>query len=185
VIEPPSRSATPQRQLEPAERHPDAPAPGTVLPSHYENCVACGPAHPTGLRLVSTAGPGVTITGEFTVTKEHQGAPGLAHGGVLATALDETLGGLSWLLRRPMVTGRLEIDYIRPVPVGATLFLRAQCLGFYGRRMYATALGRLGGAEGSVAIRAAAVFVVVPPEHFIDHGTDMTAEQVHDYEVNP
>jgi hypothetical protein len=51
--------------------------------------------------------------------------------------------------------------------------------------MYATALGRLGGAEGSVAIRAAAVFVVVPPEHFIDHGTDMTAEQVHDYEVNP
>jgi hypothetical protein len=25
----------------------------------------------------------------------------------------------------------------------------------------------------------------VPPEHFIEHGTDMTAEKVHDYEVNP
>jgi acyl-coenzyme A thioesterase PaaI-like protein len=185
VIEPPTRSANPQRELEPPERHPEAPAPGTVLPSHYENCVACGPSHPTGLRLVSTAGPDVSITGEFTVTADHQGAPGLAHGGVLALALDETLGGLSWLLRRPMVTGRLETDYIRPVPVGTTLYLTARCLGFAGRRMYAKAVGRLGGPEGSVALRASAVFVVVPPEHFVEHGTDMTTEQVHDYEVNP
>lgn len=163
-------------------RHPDAPAPGTVLPSHYENCVACGPSHPTGLRLVSTAGPDVTITGEFTVTRDHQGAPGLAHGGVLALALDETLGGLAWLLRKPMVTGRLETDYIRHVPVGTTLSLEARCLGFAGRRMYAKAVGRL---SGRVALRASAVFVVVPPEHFVEHGTDMTAENVHDYEVNP
>lgn len=180
MIEPPSRSAAPQRPLEPAERHPDAPAPGSVLPSHYQQCVACGPEHPTGLRLVTTAGPGVTVTGGFTVTGEHQGAPGLAHGGVLATALDEVLGGLSWLLRRPMVTGRLETDYVRPVPVGSVLSLQARCLGFAGRRMYATALGRLGGPDGSVAIRAAAVFVVVPPEHFTKHGTDMTVEEVHD-----
>ncbi|WP_185444843.1 PaaI family thioesterase [Kribbella qitaiheensis] len=185
MIEPPTRTASPQRELEPAERHPDAPESGTVLPSHYENCVACGPAHPTGLRLVTTAGPGVSVTAEFTVTKEHQGAPGLAHGGVLATALDETLGGLSWLLRRPMVTGRLETDYIRPVPVGAVLLLRALCLGFDGRRMYANATARLGDADGSIALRANAVFVVVPPEHFVEHGTDMTAENVHDYEVNP
>jgi len=185
VIEPPSRTATPQRELEPPVRHPDAPAPGTVLPSHYENCVACGPSQPTGLRLVSTAGPDVTITGEFTVTRDHQGAPGLAHGGVLALALDETLGGLAWLLRKPMVTGRLETDYVRPVPVGTTLSLEARCLGFAGRRMYAKAVGRLGGTGGSVALRASAVFVVVPPEHFVEHGTDMTAEKVHDYEVNP
>ena len=100
-------------------------------------------------------------------------------------AMDETLGGLSWLLRRPMVTGRLETDYIRPVPVGSTLSLQATCLGFDGRRMYAKAVGRLGGADGSVALRASAVFVVVPPQHFIEHGTDMTADKVHDYEVNP
>ncbi|MEV6286886.1 PaaI family thioesterase [Kribbella sp. NPDC051770] len=185
MIEPPTRSATPQRELEPPERHPEAPAPGTGLPSHYERCVACGPSHPTGLRLVSTAGADVSITGEFTVTADHQGAPGLAHGGVLALALDETLGGLSWLLRRPMVTGRLETDYIRPVPVGTTLHLSATCLGFAGRRMYAKAIGRLNSPDGNIALRANAVFVVVPPEHFVKHGTDLTAETVHDYEVNP
>jgi acyl-coenzyme A thioesterase PaaI-like protein len=125
----------------------------------------------------------VTVTGEFTVTTEHEGAPGLAHGGVLATALDEVMGSLFWLLRRPMVTGRLETDYVRPVPVGSTLSLQAKCLGFSGRRMHATALGYLGGPGGSVAIRAAAVFVVVPRDHFSKHGTD--PKQVHDYEVNP
>lgn len=156
-----------------------------MLRSHYEHCVGCGPAHRTGLRLVTRAGEGVSVTGGFTVTPEHQGAPGLAHGGVLATALDEVLGGLSWLVRRPMVTGRLETDFVRPVPVGSTLALRAQCLGFDGRRMHATALGRLGDPDGSVAIRAAAVFVVVPPEHFTAHSGQGAAEQVHDYEVNP
>jgi acyl-coenzyme A thioesterase PaaI-like protein len=185
VIEPPTRTATPQRELEPAVRHPDAPAPGTILLPHYEHCVACGPSHRSGLKIVSTAGPGLTVTGEFIVTSDHQGAPGLAHGGVLATAMDEILGDLNWLVHRPMVTGRLETDYLRPVPVGTTLWLYSECLGFQGRRMFAKAVGRLGGPDGGVALRASAVFVVVPPEHFVEHGTDMTAETVHDYEVNP
>jgi len=183
VISPPPRSATAPADLDPPARHPEAPAPGSVLPSHYHRCVACGPEHPTGLRIVTTAGEGATVTGGFTVTAEHQGAPGLAHGGVLATALDEVLGSLAWLLRKPMVTGRLETDMVRPVPVGTILSLRAECLGFRGRRMYASATGRIGGPDGSIAIRAAAVFVVVPVEHFTEH--DNLDHAQHEFEVNP
>lgn len=150
-----------------------------MLQSHYDRCVACGPAHSTGLRLVTTAGEGLTVTGEFTVTEEHQGAPGLAHGGVLSMAMDEVLGSLFWLLRKPMVTGRLETDFVRPVPVGTRLFLAAESLGFRGRQLYAAGTGRIGGPDGSVAVRAAAVFVVVPREHFTEHGS--APEQ----EVNP
>jgi acyl-coenzyme A thioesterase PaaI-like protein len=173
----------PPDDLDPPERHPDAPAAGTVLGSHYPRCVACGPDHPTGLRLVTTAREGAVVTGEFTVTDEHQGAPGLAHGGVLATALDEILGGLAWLLRKPMVTGRLETDYVRPVPVGSTLFLRGECLGFAGRRMYAAGTARLGSPDGSIAVKAGAVFVVVGVEHFTEHGR--TGRDHPDVEVNP
>jgi len=60
----------------------------------------------------------MNLTGQFVVTEKHQGAPGLAHGGLLARALDEALGKLMWLLRAPGVTARLETDFLKPVPMG-------------------------------------------------------------------
>ncbi|MEU0858484.1 PaaI family thioesterase [Streptomyces griseofuscus] len=151
-------------------RHPDAPAPGDLLGAHYEHCFGCGPGQPYGLHLEARAGEGVTLTAEFTVQPAHQGAPGLAHGGVLATALDETLGSLNWLLRTVAVTGRLETDYVRPVPVGTTLHLAAEVTAVAGRKIYSRAVGRLDGPDGPVAVRADALFVEVKVDHFIDHG---------------
>jgi acyl-coenzyme A thioesterase PaaI-like protein len=112
----------------------------------------------------------VTVTAEFTVQSAHQGAPGLAHGGILASALDETLGSLNWLLRTIAVTGRLDTEFVRPVPVGATLHLAAEVTAVAGRKIYSTATGRIGGADGPVAVRADALFVEVAVEHFVNHG---------------
>ncbi|MBL1108624.1 PaaI family thioesterase [Streptomyces sp. 5-8] len=151
-------------------RHPDAPAPGEVLGAHYEHCFGCGPGQSHGLHLEARAGEGVSLTAEFTVQPAHQGAPGLAHGGVLATALDETLGSLNWLLRTIAVTGRLETDFVRPVPVGTTLYLEAEVTAVAGRKIYSTATGRIGGPDGPVAVRADALFIEVKVDHFIDHG---------------
>ena len=75
-----------------------------------------GPAHADGRRRPH--GPG-----SFTVTEHHQGAPGLAHGGVVAAAMDEAMGFLLWLLKTLAVTARIEVDFRRPVPVGSTLEL--------------------------------------------------------------
>ncbi|MFI2205816.1 PaaI family thioesterase [Streptomyces sp. NPDC020192] len=151
-------------------RHPDAPAPGELLGAHYEHCFGCGPGQSHGLHLEARAGEGVSLTAEFTVQPAHQGAPGLAHGGVLATALDETLGSLNWLLRTIAVTGRLETDFVRPVPVGTVLHLVAEVTAVAGRKIYSTATGRIGGPGGPVAVRADALFVEVKVDHFIDHG---------------
>ncbi|GAA1429080.1 PaaI family thioesterase [Streptomyces thermospinosisporus] len=151
-------------------RHPDAPAPGELLGSHYGGCFGCGDEQAHGLHLQARAGEGVSITAEFTVQPAHQGAPGLAHGGVLATALDETLGSLNWLLRTIAVTGRLETDFVRPVPVGTTLHLAAEVTAVAGRKIYSSATGRIGGPDGPVAVRADALFIEVKVDHFIDHG---------------
>ncbi|MFF3560485.1 PaaI family thioesterase [Streptomyces sp. NPDC002574] len=161
---------TPPKDASPPVRHPDAPAPGEPLGAHYEHCFGCGGAQPHGLHLEARAAEGVGVTAEFTVQPAHQGAPGLAHGGVLATALDETLGSLNWLLRTIAVTGRLETEYVRPVPVGSTLHLDARCTAVAGRKIYCTATGRIGGPDGPVAVRADALFVEVKLEHFTDHG---------------
>lgn len=151
-------------------RHPGAPAPGELLGAHYDQCFGCGEGQPHGLHLESRAGDGVSVTAEFTVQTAHQGAPGLAHGGVLASALDETLGSLNWLLQVIAVTGRLETDFVRPVPVGATLYLRAHCRAVAGRKIYSTAEGRIGAPDGPVAVRAEALFLEVKLNHFTDNG---------------
>lgn len=151
-------------------RHPDAPAPGELLGAHYGQCFGCGGDQPHGLHLEARAGEGVRITAEFTVKSAHQGAPGLAHGGVLASALDETLGSLNWLLRTIAVTGRLETDFVRPVPVGTVLYLEAEVTAVAGRKIYSSATGRIGGPDGPVAVRADALFLEVKVEHFIDNG---------------
>ncbi|MET9918806.1 PaaI family thioesterase [Streptomyces sp. NPDC059605] len=151
-------------------RHPEAPAPGELLGAHYEHCFGCGEGQPHGLHLQTRAGDGVRVTAEFTVQAAHQGAPGLAHGGILATALDETLGSLNWLLRVIAVTGRLETDFVSPVPVDTVLHLDAEVVAVHGRKIYSRATGRIGGPDGPVAVRAEALFIEVKVDHFIENG---------------
>jgi acyl-coenzyme A thioesterase PaaI-like protein len=166
---PPSPAAPPPDVLA-AQRHPDAPAPGTELGSHYPLCFGCGDDQPQGLHLRVIAGPGVSVSARFDVTAAHQGAPGLAHGGLLACAFDEALGALGWLLRTPAVTGRLETDFLKPVPVGSTMHIAAWCVGVKGRKIYHRGEGRLDGPDGHLVARANALFVQVDTEHFTKNG---------------
>ena len=151
-------------------RHPDAPAPGELIQSHYAVCFACGADHPAGLHMRLYADDGLSVRAELDVGEHHQGAPGLAHGGLLAAAFDEVLGALNWLVRYPAVTVRLETDFRRPVPVGTTLYITAECVAIAGRKIYSRAVGRLGAPDGPVGVEAAAVFIAVPIEHFRDNG---------------
>ncbi|WP_306999230.1 PaaI family thioesterase [Amycolatopsis thermophila] len=137
---------------------------------HYAECFGCGDVD-NGLHMRSTVGDGGVVYSKFPVTRAHQGAPGLAHGGLLACAFDEALGSaVGNLLRRPAVTGKLETDFLRPVPVGTTLFIAARVDGVAGRKIYASADGHLDSADGPVALRARGLFVQVGLEHFTNHG---------------
>lgn len=118
--------------------------------------------------MVVTALDGLAVQGDFTVGEIHQGAPGLAHGGVISTAFDEVLGAVNWLLGEPVVTARLEVNFKRPVPVGETLRIVAHISGVKGRKVFTQAHGYL--SEGSLAATASALFVQVPLEHFLTHG---------------
>ena len=154
------------------ERHPLAPKPGEEIPSHLKMCFGCGIDHPTGLHMKSIAGKGLTATCEFTVTDMHQGAPGLAHGGLLSLAFDEALGKLMYLLQVPAVTGRLETDFLKPIPVGSKLFIHAKIMGRERRKVYTYAEGRLNSPDGELALKAAALFIVVELQHFIDNAAE-------------
>ncbi|MEY3214819.1 MAG: hypothetical protein RLZZ82_53 [Actinomycetota bacterium] len=159
------------------ERHQLAPAIGSKIPSHFGHCFGCGELHPTGLHLVAYAGEGLDVSAQFTVTENHQGAPGLAHGGLLSLAFDEALGKLMWLLRAPAVTGRLETDFLKPVPVGSTLHITAEITGQSNRKVYTSAIGRLNAPDGEIAVKAAALFIVVTMDHFMNNAPKEYLEQ--------
>ena len=178
------------------QRHPKAPPIGSQIPSHFGHCFGCGELHPTGLHLVAHAGNGADLTAEFTVTENHQGAPGLAHGGLLSLAFDEALGKLMWLLRAPAVTARLETDFLRPVPMGSTLHISARITGQVSRKVYCEAEGRLNSPDGDIAVKAAALFVIVPMNHFLDNAPKEYLEYISkhpellafvdpEFEINP
>ena len=159
-------------------RHPQAPIPGSQIPSHFGHCFGCGELHPTGLHLKAIAGEGMDITATFTVTENHQGAPGLAHGGLLSLAFDEALGKLMWLLRAPAVTARLETDFLKPVPMGSVLHISARIVGQVSRKVYAVAEGRLNSPDGPLAVRAASLYVIVPMAHFLNNAPKEYLESV-------
>lgn len=162
------------------QRSPHAPDPGQPIPSHYRWCVGCGTEHPAGLHMRILAGEGLRVTGTFVPTADHQGAPGLVHGGLLSTALDEILGSLNWLLAGPAVTGRLEVDFRRPVPIGTALHVEAEVVGVKGRKVFTRAVGRLDTEDGPVAVAATALFIQVPLQHFVDNGTAEHVQQAID-----
>lgn len=132
------------------------------LPSHYPLCFGCGEDHPTGLRL-RMSGEKERVEGSFVVTEHHQGAPGLAHGGVLSAAVDEAMGFLLYLLAAPAVTGHLEVDFRRPVPVGSRLELKGQVDRVEGRKIFASMTGTV---DGQPSVEASAIFIKVNLEHF-------------------
>jgi acyl-coenzyme A thioesterase PaaI-like protein len=164
------------------ERHAKSPATGSELPSHFKHCFGCGDLHPTGLHLKARVEEGLSISAQFTVTENHQGAPGLAHGGLLSLAFDEALGKLMWLLRSPAVTARLETDFLLPVPIGTTLFISATITGQQGRKVYSVAEGRLNAPDGPLAVRAASLFIIVPMKHFLENAP---AEYIAAIKANP
>lgn len=131
-------------------------------------CMACGEDHPSSLGVVLYAGSGVDVAGSYTVNELQQGAPGIAHGGVLAAVMDELLGSLNWLLMAPAVTYRLQTTFHHPVPVGTTLDLRAEVVDVMERRVLCRGQARLPG--GDVAVRADGEFRQVSLEHFRSHG---------------
>ena len=116
---------------------------------------------------------GTRVLGEVTLDHRHEGAPGVAHGGIVASALDDLFGGVLVLLEQPAVTANLSVDYRAPVVLGAPLELLGWSEGRTGRKL------RLRGEmrhEGALVAQATALFLTVELEHFVRAGSPIPSE---------
>ncbi|HVB24453.1 MAG TPA: PaaI family thioesterase [Ktedonobacteraceae bacterium] len=131
----------------------------------YQRCFVCGQRNPFGLHLIFRI-ENDAIVADFQPREEHQGFPGVIHGGIIASILDEALGRTSVLAQHPewTMTGRLEIRYRRYVPYGPQLRVRAR-LGTERRRMLqASGVITLSDDETTVLAEAQGTFLALPPQ---------------------
>ena len=153
-------------------RAPYAAVVPTPLPPHHAHCMGCGPENPAALNLRFAMDDG-RVHAMLTLDDRHQGAPGFAHGGAVATALDDSLGTLLIGVGRPGVTARLEVNYRRPAFLGREYEIEAWVDEIDGRKIHG--LAELRDAGGEVVADARALFVAVEPEHFLQ-GSDQIPE---------
>lgn len=101
-----------------------------------KNCFICGLENPVGLKLkIYEIEEGVIET-TFTAPDHFQGYPGVLHGGIVASILDEISGRA--LMGDPesprfMFTGKLEVKYRKNVPIGKPLHIIGKAKNKKGR----------------------------------------------------
>ena len=124
-------------------------------------CFGCGPANPIGLQLeflLAEDGAAVCLT---TVSERFDGHPGSLHGGIIATLLDEAMSKAVRARGLTAMTGRMEIDYLRPVPSGARLRMEGRVIRGEGRKHWTEA--RILNARGTVLAEGKGLFIEVRP----------------------
>src|SRR5579863_5788729 len=98
-------------------------------------CFACGKDNPAGMNLQFYIDEETRHTVcEFTLSRRYQGPPGHAHGGIIATILDEAMGKVNKLRSVVALTSQMQIEYLRPVPLGKPLLVEGHERSVRGRR---------------------------------------------------
>jgi acyl-coenzyme A thioesterase PaaI-like protein len=132
--------------------------------SDYQGCFACGARNPSGLQLVFWR-EGDEIVTEYTPEPAFQGFPGVAHGGIIATLLDETLNRTAVLEKRWLMTARLEIRYRQAAPLGRKLRVTARTLSSRARMVQAEGEVRLADEPETILADARGTFLPISEEY--------------------
>jgi len=134
-------------------------------------CFVCGVENTCGLHLHFFNDGHHRCLTRVTLQDCYQGYPGIAHGGILSTILDETMGrailaeGEEGQYReiteeRFMFTAQLEVRFRKPVPLGQEFTVRGWVEEDRGR--VAQVRGEVELADGTVAVEAKATLVAIP-----------------------
>jgi uncharacterized protein (TIGR00369 family) len=140
---------------------PDVHVGGRRILLTPHNCFACGQLNVHGLQLDLHA-QGGECWAELTLSERFEGWDGIAHGGILATILDEVMAWAiidqdSW-----GVTARMTIDYKKPVSVGS--HIRGEGWLVRARRRLVEAAGRIVDADTGEELATAQALYVAAPE---------------------
>lgn len=140
-------------------------------PEDVAHCYGCGRLNPEGIQL-KTVWDGDDTLSRYTPRPYHTAIPGYVYGGLIASLLDchGTGGAAAAALRREgksigdgeaprFVTASLQVDFLKPTPLGPELEIRGKILEISDRKVV---LHETLSANGVVTARGKVVAVRMP-----------------------
>jgi len=130
---------------------------------HSTGCFLCGDENACGVRTKFYV-EGDAVCTRIALPLHVNGYRNVAHGGVIAALLDESMGWAATVfggLQRMYLTGELTVKYLAPVPVGEEIEVRSRLVEDAGRIAYGEGELLCG---GKVLVRAKGKFLPMSRE---------------------
>jgi uncharacterized protein (TIGR00369 family) len=132
------------------------------LPISVNRCFACGPHNKEGMHLRFRFDEARRRSYcRFRLPERYQGPPGHAHGGIVATILDEAMGKVNKLRSVIALTRHMEVEYVKPVPLGKTLLVESHEKSVRGRKHINVA--EIRNQKNEVLARGRGLFIAIDP----------------------
>jgi acyl-coenzyme A thioesterase PaaI-like protein len=144
-------------------------------------CFVCGRENTIGLHMHFFADDAGCVHAEYIPHEEHQGFPGVMHGGLVTTMLDELIGRTAIASNLWCMTAKLEVRFRKPVPIGALLKLKGEITKISGRLLEGRGEIRL--EDGSLAVEARGTYLRIPDEQMEQYKTALAWWRVDEPDV--
>ncbi len=106
------------------------------IPEHG-SCFVCGTQNHKSIGVKWYYDENNEIYCDTVLTIEQQGPPKHAHGGASAALLDEAMGFAAWVTGYKIVSANLNINFLKPVPLGVPLKIHAKIISKEGKKIFA------------------------------------------------
>ncbi|HEX9076088.1 MAG TPA: PaaI family thioesterase [Anaerolineae bacterium] len=123
-------------------------------------CFVCGRDNPIGFHLIFFVDEHGCVHADYTPREEHQGYPGVMHGGLVTALLDELIGRTAIASDLWCMTAKLQVRFRKPVPIGEPLRLKGEITRKNGRLLEGRGEMRL--QDGTLVAEAQGVYLRIP-----------------------
>ena len=100
----------------------------------YPNCFGCGASNPIGLHLRYRTDDQYLKT-EFIPRDEHQGWPGIVHGGIITSLLYEVMENFPYYEGMVVMMKNMETRFRRPANIGEKIIAKSWLVERSGRNI--------------------------------------------------